>query len=225
MTNSGEGWAVGDKGTILHFSGGSWGIISSPVTNTLRSLFMLGSTNGWAVGDGGTILRYQGAGQWMKIASPTNLDLHSVYMLDSNHGWIVGKSGTILHYDGTMWTIVAALTTVDLHSVIQVGAQEAWAVGDSGTIIHWNGFAWYPYTPSPPLIGNPSLNSVFILTNGYGLIVGDSPGAGSSATVLLVNQQIAPIPEMRNGPLALMLTLLALLVFMKRRRYSIVTRH
>jgi photosystem II stability/assembly factor-like uncharacterized protein len=146
-------------------------------------------------------------------------------MLDSTHGWIVGKSGTVLHYDGTVWIMVAALTSVDLHSVIQVGAQEAWAVGDSGTIIHWNGFAWYPYIPSPPLIGTPSLNSVFILANGYGLIVGDRPSAGSSATVLLVNQQITPIPEMKDGPVALMLTLLALLVFTKRRRCDIVRNH
>jgi len=218
MVNSGEGWAVGDGGRILHLSGSSWGIVSSPVTNTLRSLFMVGQNDGWAAGDGGTILRYQGSGQWVKIAGPTSADLRSVYFLDSTHGWIVGSSGTILHFDGTSWAKVSAFTTANLFSVIQVSSAEAWAVGDSGTIIHWNGVAWYPYTPTPPLTGNPTLNSIFLLSSGYGLIVGSPPAPGSQATVLLVNQQaITQVPELTNTAVVLLLILLAPLVFMKRK--------
>jgi hypothetical protein len=211
MISEGEGWAVGDGGIILHYSGGSWGIAASPTTSVLRGIFMMGSMDGWAVGDGGTILMYQGTSQWIRIGSTASADLRSVYMLDSNHGWIVGSGGTILHYDGTTWSVASAFTTAGLNSVSQVNSQEAWAVGDSGTIIHWTGFAWYPYYPSPPLLGTPNLNSIFLLSNGYGLIVGAPPTPGSQATVL-------PIPELDRVPIVLSLMLLALLVL--RRRIS-----
>jgi photosystem II stability/assembly factor-like uncharacterized protein len=196
---------------ILHYSGGSWAIVSSPTASNLRSLFMLSQTDGWAVGDGGTILRYQGASQWSKIGSPTVADLHSIYLLDSSHGWIVGSSGAILHYDGTIWSSASAFATSNLNSVSQVNPQEAWAVGDSGTIIEWTGTGWYPYTPSPAIVGNPNLNSVFLLSNGNGLIVGAPPAPGSQATVL-------PIPEMQGAPIALILILLTLLI-MKRKEH------
>lgn len=209
MLNSGNGWAVGDNGIILQYSG-SWGIVSSPTTKNLRGLYMLGQSDGWAVGDGGTILRLQGDGQWIQTGSPTTADLRSVNLLDSTHGWIVGSSGTILHYDGTIWSTASAFTTSNLNSVAQVSLQEAWAVGDSGTIIQWNGVAWYPYTPSPPLVGNPDFNSVFLLSNGYGLIVGAPPSPGTQATVLT-------IPEMETAPIALVLILVALLVIVRKK--------
>ena len=155
----------------------------------------------------------------MKIGSPTSTDLRSVYFLDSTHGWIVGLSGTVLHYDGTVWTKVSAFTTADLFSVTQVSSQDAWAVGNSGTIIHWNEVAWYPYTPSPPLTGNPTLNSIFLLSSGYGLIVGASPAPGSQATVILVNQQAA-IPETKSTPLVLSLVLLTLVVFVRCKGHN-----
>jgi hypothetical protein len=171
---------------------------------------MLGQNDGWAVGDGGTIIRYQGGPQWLMIGSPTSADLRSVNLLDSSHGWIVGTGGAILHYDGTVWSTASALTTSNLNSVSQVNSQEAWAVGDSGTIIEWNGVAWYPYTPSPPLVGNPDLNSVFLLSSGNGLIVGAPPSPGTQATVL-------PIPEMETAPIALVLILVTLLVIVRKK--------
>lgn len=209
MIDQEEGWAVGDGGIILHYSGGAWAAVSSPVTTTLRGLYMLGPGDGWAVGDGGTILRYQG--QWIQLGSPTNAALRAVHLFDSAHGWIVGSGGTILHYDGTTWTSVATFTTVDLNSVSQVNPQEAWAVGDSGTILHWAGSAWYPYSPSPSLLGAPNLNSIFLLSNGYGLIVGAPPTLGSQATVL-------PIPETQDAPIALGMILITLLLFVRSRK-------
>jgi len=171
---------------------------------------MLSQSDGWAVGDGGTILRYQGGPQWVVIGSPTSNDLRSIYLLDSSHGWVVGSGGTILHYDGTVWSSASAFTSANLNSVFQVNSQEAWAVGDSRTIIEWTGVAWYPYTPSPPLVGNPDLHSVFF-SNGQGLIVGAPPSPGTQATVL-------PIPEMVTAPIVLVLLLATMLVVIRKIR-------
>lgn len=196
MVDSSNGWAVGSAGTILRYSSGSWASVFSPTTMTLRSVYMLGASDGWAVGDGGELLRYQAAGgQWTKFPSPTGAQLNSVSLSDLSHGWAVGAGGTILHYDGTLWVSVANFASANLNSVFQVNPQEAWAVGDSATILQWTGMSWYPVTPSPALSGNPNLNSIFMTSPSFGLIVGGSPGPGSQGTLLQIPQMINPIPE------------------------------
>jgi len=191
MVDSSNGWAVGDNGVILQDSGGSWSLVSSPVSATLRSVFMLpGGSDGWIAGDGGTILRYQ-SGLWTIFPSMSSANLRCVSMLDSTHGWIVGSGGTILHFNGNVWSPVSGFSSSNLNSVAQTSSENAWAVGDSGTIEQWNGVSWYPYFPSPPLVGNPNLNSIFIVSQ-FGLIVGAPPSPGSQATYLQIG---VPIPE------------------------------
>ncbi len=214
MIDSSDGWAVGFNGAILHYSGGSWALASSPTSNTLRSIFMLSSSEGWAVGDGGTILRDQG-GLWVNYPSPTTSQLNSLYLSDASHGWAVGASGTILHFDGSVWTTVPNPATNNLNSVTQVNSQQAWAVGDSATILQWTGFSWYQYTPAPPLSGNPNLNSIYTLSDGFGFIVGAPAAPGSQGTVLQA-PSMSPIPE-ANSPQLLLSALLASAVIVTSR--------
>jgi photosystem II stability/assembly factor-like uncharacterized protein len=209
-------WAVGDNGAILRYSGGSWGAISSSTPNTLRSIFMLGPTDGWAVGDAGTILRYQ-SGQWMVYSSPTSASLNSVFFLDASHGWAVGDGGTILHFDGFVWTPVAAGASSNLNSVAQVNPQEAWVVGDSATILQWNGIAWYQVATSPSLSGSANLNSIFISSNGFGLVVGAPQTAGSQGTILQVST-LNPIPEVTNPQLLIIAVIGTLVIIMQVQR-------
>jgi len=217
MIDASNGWAVGDNGAILRYAGGSWGSVSAPTPNTLRSVFMAGSTDGWAVGDGGTILRYQN-GQWSTYPSATSARLNSVYLLDSSHGWAVGSGGTILHYDGLVWSSVATGSSANLNSVAQVNPQEAWAVGDSAAILHWDGVSWYQTTPSPSLSGNPNLNSIYISSNGFGLVVGASQAAGSQGTILRVST-LNPIPELPNPDFLLAAVFgTAIIILIRRRR-------
>jgi photosystem II stability/assembly factor-like uncharacterized protein len=194
MIDTSDGWAVGDNGMILRYSSGSWSAVSSPVSTTLRSVFMLpGGSDGWIAGDGGTILRYQSglSGLWTIFPSMSSANLRCVSMLDSTNGWIVGSGGTILHFNGNVWSHVSGFSTSNLNSVAQSSPDNAWAVGDSGTIEQWNGISWYQYFPSPPLVGNPNLNSISIVSQ-FGLIVGAPPSPGSQATYLQIG---VPIPE------------------------------
>jgi len=219
MVDSGNGWAVGDSGAILHYSGGSWEAVSSPTTNTLRGVFMLGPSDGWAVGDGGTILSYQSVnGQWIGYPSPTSSQLNSLFLSDSSHGWAVGAGGTILHFDGSIWLNVAGPVAINLNSVVQVNQQEAWAVGDSATILQWTGITWNQFTPSPPLSGTPNLNSIYILSNGFGFIVGAPAAPGAQGTVLQA-PSMTPIPEVEQPQALLGVVILAsLAAFTTRRR-------
>jgi photosystem II stability/assembly factor-like uncharacterized protein len=175
---------------------------------------MLGDSDGWGVGDGGTIIKYQGSnGQWQKVIASTGARLNSVFLFDSTHGWAVGAGGTILHYDGSIWTTVPDFVSADLNSVYQTNPQEAWAVGDSATILHWTGISWYPYTPFPPLAGNPDLQSVFMLSNGFGLVVGGPPSPGSQATIY-------SIPEFYQAQVLIVISLIAISLIIPRHQHK-----
>jgi photosystem II stability/assembly factor-like uncharacterized protein len=211
MVDSGNGWAVGDHGAILHYAGSAWGMVAAPTQNNLRSVFMVGGSDGWAVGDAGTILRYQGVnGQWIIYPSPTTSQINSVFLLDPSHGWAAGAGGAILHFDGSIWLNVAGPVSTNLNAVIQVTQQQAWAVGDSATILQWTGYSWNQFTPIPSLSGNPNLNSIYLLNNGFGFVVGAPAALGSQGTILLA-PNMTPIPEIPQPQLLMWIGILAVL--------------
>ncbi len=109
-----EGWAVGDGGIVLHYSGGKWLQSPSPTGRTLYAVSLP-----WAVGEGGIILKYDGS-SWQQAASPTGETLRAV-AISGDEGWAVGGS-TILHYSGGKWQIAARLAADDLRGVAAQGA-------------------------------------------------------------------------------------------------------
>jgi len=129
----------------------------------------------------------------------------------------VGAGGTILHFDGSVWLNVADPVAANLNSVAQNSPQSAWAVGDSATILQWTGIGWYQFTPSPPLSDNPNLNSIYILPNGFGFVVGAPAGPGSQGTVLNA-PTMTPIPDLEQTQTLLSAVMLAAVVVLAIRR-------
>ena len=168
MVSATDGWAVGDGGAILHYTGGSWNMATSPTTNTLNDLDMVTATEGWAVGSSGTILRCTG-GSWSSAASPTTYTLNWIDMVSATEGWAVGSSGIILRCSGGSWNAVASPTTYTLYSLDMVTATEGWAVGANGVILRLSGTTWSNYTSSPT---TSSLYSVDMVSATDGWAVG-----------------------------------------------------
>jgi hypothetical protein len=97
-------WAVGESGTIRHFTGGpEWEIVSSSAGRTLRSVWGSGSNDVWAVGEAGAILHWDGAAWKSSVAAfPVNRtkpNLYGVWGSGPNDVWIVGD-GIALHNTG-----------------------------------------------------------------------------------------------------------------------------
>jgi photosystem II stability/assembly factor-like uncharacterized protein len=109
MLNGTDGWAVGangnnyfmmangtlltsgnDPGTVLHWDGRKWTLVSSPITPDLRSIYMVNSKDGWAVGE--HILHWNG-NAWSMVSDPLGDDgsYYSISMTSSNEGWIAGS--------------------------------------------------------------------------------------------------------------------------------------
>ena len=197
--NDNDGWAVGDEGTILHYtndgSGGSWiKVTVHGISNiTLRSVHFIDNDDGWAVGDKGTILHYtddgSGALSWTMetVTGISNITLRSVHFIDNDDGWAVGDDGTILHYtdDGSgalSWTMetVTGISNITLRSVYFIDTNNGWAVGDAGTILHYSvdggvGSWTLEHDADNSPITDSSLNGIFFRTgSNKGLAVGNN---------------------------------------------------
>ncbi len=103
MRDNTEGWAVGDEGTILHFTGGHWQVFASPTSKDLTAVSI--APNGWgiAVGKNGTILSYNGT-NWISDPSATNNpNLLAIKAFSNAKGWGAGEDGTIVRKRGGIW--------------------------------------------------------------------------------------------------------------------------
>ncbi len=97
-----QGWAVGDRGTILHTQDGgeTWSLQPSPVTCRLESVQFLDARQGWAAGGYtaaythravGVLLKTENGGQtWKQIERQFLPWLTQVQFLDPQRGFLLG---------------------------------------------------------------------------------------------------------------------------------------
>ena len=100
--NEDDGWAVGERGTILRTTDGgqTWSPVKAPVRSTLLSVKFASDKDGWIVGRGGVILRSEDGGQtW--APQPGNRTRENLYALfvEKKNGWAVGGNGVVMQYE------------------------------------------------------------------------------------------------------------------------------
>ncbi|AKU95330.1 hypothetical protein AKJ09_01994 [Labilithrix luteola] len=94
---SNDVWAVGDQGTIRHYTGQGrvWDIVESPVTTSLRAIWAGSANDVWAVGDGGVVVHYDGT-NWRRIAvsglGTQRPDLRAIWGSSSGRVFAVGAN-------------------------------------------------------------------------------------------------------------------------------------
>jgi photosystem II stability/assembly factor-like uncharacterized protein len=144
--DSGQGWAVGDGGTILYYTGSQWVDQSVALSTPLNSVSMISATLGWAVGDGGVVLRYRN-GAWSAYedsAIPAD-DYLVVLTVSTDDGWIFGARGSLLHLVDGLWqqdfTVPDSATNVR-DAVLSADGQRGWAVGDNGLLLEYKDSGW-----------------------------------------------------------------------------------
>ena len=64
---TGDGWAVGENGTLVKISSSTWKTVLSPTLANLMSLAIVSTDEAWIVGDHGTILHYL-HGTWKSVS-------------------------------------------------------------------------------------------------------------------------------------------------------------
>ena len=108
-TGPNDVWAVGTKGLVARFDGGTWGLVDAGVgTTNLYGVWPVSATEVWIVGgtagtpDQPKIVKYTnvaGKETWENITAPANAGvLYRVWVTsDTSSVWLVGTSG-ILRY-------------------------------------------------------------------------------------------------------------------------------
>ena len=96
-----DGWAVGDRGLILHTSDGgtNWSIQESGTNQILRDVDFSSSRHGWAVGDNGAAIKTDNGGAtWQVLPQirPWVVVFYRVSTVDSMHAWFTNDTDTIL---------------------------------------------------------------------------------------------------------------------------------
>ncbi len=154
MTSPGEGWAVGDSGSIWHSSGGQWSAVSTGITRTLTAIAMDSPTHGWAVGGDlsqvyssiPALIEYTG-GAWVDRSAtlPANVgNLEDIVLAPGgNEGWAVGhrlgnNERPVVHLLNGVWSLEPYEPPSFLNSVDMLSPDDVWAVG-SPTLRRTNG--------------------------------------------------------------------------------------
>ena len=94
----------GNPAVIEHSNGGTWSIVSLPVSGTLHGLSAVSANDVWAVGSGGLILNWNGT-QWSQVANPAGqgASLAAVAALSANDAWAINLNGTVTEqWNGTV---------------------------------------------------------------------------------------------------------------------------
>ena len=138
-------WAVGERGTILHYNGSVWSEMTPTVSTTyLRDVWGSGPSDVWAVGTY-IVFRYNGF-EWTQFDNLGTIK-YGVWGAAAADVWAVGSGGSIHNFNGTAWSSVTSPTTMSLNDVWGSASNNVWAVGRSGTIIYYNGSIWSDVTP------------------------------------------------------------------------------
>ena len=179
-----DAWAVGELGSILHYTGGTWQPVTSLSINALYDVQMISPTDGYAVGVDG-VLKWDGT-YWTKVIS-SPAPLHGVYMLGSGEGWVVGENGAIWHASGGTWSTVASPTTRDLYAVAMDSPSHGWAVGYDfvplpenyvPVLLEYTGGNWVDRSSSLPA-NAPHLRDILLAPDGTaGWAAGTSSNGG-----------------------------------------------
>jgi photosystem II stability/assembly factor-like uncharacterized protein len=134
-----HGLAIGLAGAIVATSdaGRSWQKRTSPTTENLTDIQMVGD-EGWISGFDGIILHTADGGKtWTRQESGVTLSIETLYFLDAQNGWAGGWAGLVLHTTdgGKKWQVVKIPgATWSLSSIAFQNAKDGWISGFAGQL-------------------------------------------------------------------------------------------
>jgi photosystem II stability/assembly factor-like uncharacterized protein len=142
-------WAVGDRGSILHWDGASLTPEASGTNANLRGVWAVDADHVYAVGDSGTILARTG-GTWAPVGVGATRQVLTGVWADTTRVVAVGSSGAIVL--GTLATgkyqVIANADHENLLGVTGTPGGPAVAVGALGLVLSLKGQA-LSRTPIP----------------------------------------------------------------------------
>jgi len=167
---TGEAFAVGDRGTVVHYDGSRWRAIATPTTSDLYGVWALDPENVVVTGDNGTALYYDGA-SWTPLETGTTARIGAMWGQPANatrprprqfpfvlYAVGGGPPGTILffgfdlNYQSLDWSW-QSIDTGGSENLVEImgwvpppnSPRALWrlmAVGESGSVRAFDGETW-----------------------------------------------------------------------------------
>ena len=187
MLSASDGWAVGQGGAIIRWSGSSWKCTTSPVAspNDLRGVWLASTADGWAVGDAAApalsqIFRWDGANWGLYQTSPVAARLNAIHGTDTTNVFAVGNStgstappAIVRWTGGPTWVNLSPAGVAvgqNLTGVFAVNPSLAFAVGTSGMMLRWDGSVWASILSAT----SNTLRGIWMVSGTDGWAVGDA---------------------------------------------------
>lgn len=143
--DSGEMWAFGQYGTILHYDGVAWSA-EPPVTgDAIYDVWAYSPDSIYAVGSNSIVLQNQGSG-WSEFTHPFQIGtLQSIWGTSPRDVRAGGNSGEMIVADGTTLTVEqigddATGSIIDLWA----SAPDDWYAVTHAGVYHYDGDSWAP---------------------------------------------------------------------------------
>jgi photosystem II stability/assembly factor-like uncharacterized protein len=180
FTDSNNGYAVGDLGTIIKTTDGgtTWTIYYSGYATCLLSIFFTDNDTGYIAGQdlntgNDLILKTTDAGStWNTVLSGTGYGVYSIFFPTDNVGYGVGMFGEIVKTTdaGITWTHQNSGITDDLQCVYFTDQNNGYIGSELGIILKTNngGTTWDSVTTT-----RCNLSSVFFTDANNGYMTGD----------------------------------------------------
>ncbi|MGD8719819.1 MAG: YCF48-related protein [Candidatus Zixiibacteriota bacterium] len=162
-------WAVGQRGTLYRWAGGtsgSWSKWDLGMTRALHDIFFTSATDGWLCGQDGRVFHFDES-TWSAVNASTANDFYCIYALSPNNVWVGGTNGALYHYEGVSWAKTYTPTTATIREMSFLGPTSGWAVCDDGVLLRYNGVEWKVVNINPETTKNFSGMYMVNARNGW----------------------------------------------------------
>jgi len=164
-------FAVGLSGTIIHYNGSTWSVMTSPTTNDLWGVWGSNASDVFAVGDGGTILNFNGS-EWVQMNSNSSESLRGIWGASGQDVFAVGSEFLILHYDGSAWIEMnKGQNGGMLWDIDGTNSSDVFTSGCYASIMHYDGSNW-------STLDSPVLCIAGLWANNHSDVFGVGTGGG-----------------------------------------------
>ncbi len=204
-------FAVGTRGTLLHYDGLQWELLQSGTTQDLHAVWGSSAENIYIVGKKGTILKGNGD-SWSSVESGASENLWGIWGSSEDDIYVTGDHSIILHWDGIEWTTMSSGSNAWIMNTWGSSATDVFAVGgftdddaeyetipalSGGAVLHFDGVRWSEMLvqDTGPLVGiwGSSATNVFVVGSAGTILHYD--GIGGSRQENCVIEEICGITQ------------------------------
>jgi hypothetical protein len=130
-------YAVGYRGTILHYDGSGWLEVKNPALNSLNAVWGNGPNDIYAVGKSGTIVHYNGTDWSVMVAGQFSMEFKDIWGFAHDNIYLAGRDG-LVHYDGSGWSVLDTGYNLDIEGIWGSGPENIYLVDNQGNVYRYS---------------------------------------------------------------------------------------